>query len=113
MSDLREVMLCKHKKTKKKLISNAVEYNGKHKQSFDYVECCCFCGKQVKPPKTEGEEMMSEERIKIKMELFKSVYLQWSPVVKDYISNVAFEQASKAANCFDAQFPEPPKTEGE
>jgi len=37
-------ILCEHQKTKEKLISWAVDYQGEHEQGFRKVECCVDCG---------------------------------------------------------------------
>lgn len=43
-------------------------------------------------------------REQARMELFKSVYIQWAPKVKDYTGNVANEQALLAVRSFDNKF---------
>jgi len=37
-------MRCEHKETKQKLVSWAIDCQGKHEQSFRRVECCTKCG---------------------------------------------------------------------
>ena len=43
----KNYMLCKHSRTKKKLVSFAFDYQGKHEQGFHRKKCCAICGKQL------------------------------------------------------------------
>lgn len=52
---MSNLMLCDHKKTKKKLVAWATDCKGKHEQGFKMKECCCRCGKQVGQPIAKGK----------------------------------------------------------
>ncbi len=43
---------------------------------------------------------------RIRMELYKEVYLQWSPKVMDHTGNIAETMAKNAVNSFDRKFKE-------
>lgn len=43
-----DLMQCKHKKTKIKLVSWATTCKGQHEQGFLYKRCCVICGCEVK-----------------------------------------------------------------
>ena len=40
-------MLCEHKKSKKKLVSWAIDSRYGHEQGFKIAECCIKCGKVI------------------------------------------------------------------
>ena len=44
------------------------------------------------------------EKQKIRMTLYKDVYLQWLPEVRNYAGNIARDKAEQALDCFDSTF---------
>lgn len=46
------------------------------------------------------------DKDRIRMELYKEVYLQWSTKIREFSGNIASSMASKAVNAFDAKFNE-------
>ena len=52
-------MLCKHVKTKEKLVSWAIDSRYGHEQGFTTKECCENCGKVVN---TEGNQHFEDQK---------------------------------------------------
>jgi hypothetical protein len=46
----------------------------------------------------------TENKQRIRMELYKDAYLQWLPHIKKFTGNIAKQEAEKAVAAFDKQF---------
>ena len=57
MSNLMSIMLCRHKKSKKKLVSLAIDSRYGHEQGFKLASCCKYCGKIIKNPPESGKKL--------------------------------------------------------